>query len=144
MAPKAPVRAPSLADKYVAKDFFTYGIAITSSLAPAAQAPANFTLNADSDFLWQKASIASVTGGFLDQLPNLTILITDTATGRQLSNVALPVANSFGSGQLPFILPQPKVFQARSSVQVTVVNIDGATTYTSIYLSFIGTKLFLR
>jgi hypothetical protein len=46
--------APS---KYMAKDFFVYQIGPFGALAPAAQLPGNVTLDADSDFLWQKFNV---------------------------------------------------------------------------------------
>jgi hypothetical protein len=76
-------------------------------------------------------------------LPNVTILITDTSSGRALMNQPAPLSSLFGTGQLPFILPTSKLFQSRGSVQVSITNLS-TTVYTNIYLSFIGTKLFLR
>jgi hypothetical protein len=54
---------------------------------------------------------------------------------------AVPVVNLFGIGEIPFILPVPRIFKARSSITVAVANFSAATTY-NLRLSFIGTKLF--
>jgi hypothetical protein len=59
-------------------------------------------------------------------------------------NAPIPLAALAGSGQLPFILPTPKIFQARGTIAVQLANVTAGDTYSSIYLEFIGTKLFLR
>lgn len=141
--------APARQSKYMAKDFFTYTIPFVAALAPSGQTSGNFTLDADSDFLWQKfaayAQVASDGTTVSNEiLPGVTIIITDTASGRNLMNNPVPLASLSGSGRLPFILPTPKVFQARGTVQVQLSNITDGVTYSQIYLAFEGTKLFLR
>lgn len=135
--------------KYFAKDFFVYQIGPFSSLAPSASLPGNVTLDADSDFLWQKFNVFATTGNdgatqSTQVVPALTITIKDTSSGRDLMNSAVPLPALAGSGQLPFILPTAKIFQARGTISVNVANISDNATYTGIYLSFIGTKLFLK
>lgn len=135
--------------KYFAKDFFIYQIGPIASLAPAASQPGNVTLDADSDFLWQKFNVFATTGndGTTSAnaiVPALTITIKDTSSGRDLMNAAVPLPAMAGSGQLPFILPTAKIFQARGTIAVNVANISDNATYTGIYLAFIGTKLFLK
>lgn len=139
-------QAPS---KYFAKDFFVYQIGPLASLAPAAQLPGTVTLDADSDFLWQKFNVFATTGNdgatqATQVVPALTITIKDTASGRDLMNAPIPLPALAGSGQLPFILPTAKIFQARGTISVNVANVSDNATYTGIYLVFIGTKLFLK
>lgn len=138
--------APS---KYFAKDFFVYQIGPFASLAPAATLPGNVTLDADSDFLLQKFNVFATTGNdgatqSTQVVPALTITIKDTASGRDLMNSAVPLPALAGSGQLPFILPTAKIFQARGTISVNIFNVSDNATYTGIYLTFIGTKLFLK
>ncbi len=135
--------------KYFAKDFFAYVIGPFASLAPAAQLPGNVTLDADSDFLWQKFNVFATTGNdgatFDSQVvPAITVTIKDTASGRDLMNGPIPLPALAGSGQLPFILPTAKIFQARGTISVNIVNVSDNATYTGIYLTFVGTKLFLK
>ena len=106
------------------------------------------TLDADSDFLWQKFTVYADVGddgqaADTAVVPGITITIKDTASGRDLMNNAVPLAALAGNGQLPFILPTPKIFQSRGTIQVNVQNITDNITYSSLYLEFIGTKLFL-
>lgn len=137
--------APS---KYMAKDFFAYVIGPFGALAPAAQLPGNVTLDADSDFLWQKLTVFALIGNAGETeatqvVPGITLTIKDTASGRDLMNGPIPIPALCGNGQLPFILPTPKIFQARGTIAVNVVNVTGDDTYTNLYITFIGTKLFL-
>ncbi len=139
-------QAPS---KYMAKDFFVYQIPFTSALAPGAQAQSNVTLDADADFLWQKFTGYAAVGSdgqtaSARVVPGVSIIITDSASGRQLMNGAVPLGAIMGTGELPFIMPTPKIFQSRGTITVQLQNLTDNTTYSQIYLDFVGTKLFLR
>jgi hypothetical protein len=130
---------------YFAMDYFTYGVSF-AALAPAGTATGTFNIEADSDFLWSKAAFqadiaAAAFTASAQPVPNVTVLITDTGAGRQLMNVAVPLATLFGTGQLPFILPRQRRFASRSTVNVSLTNYDAAVTY-NVRLSFIGQKAF--
>lgn len=138
--------APS---KYMAKDFFVYQIPFTSAIAAGGQATNQVTLDADADFLWQKFTCYAAVGsdGQTEStrvVPGLSVIITDTASGRQLMNSAVPLAALIGTGPLPFILPTPKIFQSRGTISAQLQNLTDNTTYSQVYLAFVGTKLFLR
>lgn len=138
--------AMNTGDPYIARDFFTYVIALTTPIAPAATQAGNVTLDADSDFVWQKftayADIGDAGQTLADGvIPGLTLLVTDTASGRSLSNVPVPLAAYSGNGQLPFILPTPKIFKASGQITVNLLNISDQT-YSSVYLCFHGQKGF--
>lgn len=141
---------PLLRDsRYVARDFFVYEINLTTALAAAGSAPGSVNIDTDSDFFWQKStahvSIASgATIQSTENIPELDITIKDATTGRDIMNLQTPIRNIFGTGEIPFILPVEKYFGARSQLSVTVYNVSAATTYSSIKLSFIGIKAFLR
>lgn len=129
------------------KDFFVYNIDYPS-IAAGASASGSINVQADSDFQVQKLTyIADLAGGAQTDssrvVPLLTVLITDSGSGRQLMDRAVPITAIFGTGQIPFILPQPKIFIARSTVTVSVANYSAATAYL-VRLSFIGTKIFRR
>lgn len=130
---------------YVAKDFFIYALTFTG-LAPGVSATQNLNIQADSDFVLQKLTYGSdiAAAAVTDStrvIPLATVLIVDSGSGRQSMNAAVDLASIFGVGEIPFILPQPKVFLAQSNVAITVANISAATTY-NIRLSFIGLKGF--
>lgn len=130
---------------YKFKDFFIYEIDF-AALAPAASATAQLAVQADADFIWSKAAqmsdIAAAAETVSSQvIPLASVLITDSGAGRQLMNTAVPIFNIFGNGQIPFILPRPRIFRSQSVVTVQVTNYSAATTY-NIKLSFIGEKGF--
>lgn len=131
--------------QYVFKDYFTYGLTFLA-LAPAGTATGQIAIQADSDFIWQKATFfadiaaASQNMGTL-LVPLVSILITDSGAGRQLMNTAVPVTTIFGTGEIPFILPRPRIFRAQTVLSVQVSNFDAAVTY-NLRLSFIGEKGF--
>lgn len=128
------------------RDPYTYS-AYFASIAPGSQQDYTINIKADADFAWLKGmhfcdlAGAAITWG-TRIMPICTVLITDAGSGRQLMDQATPIANLFGNGDLPFILPQPKVFARSSSLTVTVKNYSAATTYTNLYLSLHGTLLF--
>lgn len=127
------------------RDIFTYTINF-ASLANAANATGQFTIEADSNFLWQEASyqadvaLAAVTDSSRI-IPLVNVTIQDSGSGRQLMNTATPIPNIFGTGELPFLLPTPRFFRAQTTVSINVSNYSTATTY-NLRLSFIGTKFF--
>lgn len=127
-------------------DFFIYEVDFTAGIAAGTTGNSSFTVQADSDFkLLKTCYFADIAVGALTDstriVPLATVLITDQGSGRQLMSAATPIPNIFGTGQIPFILPVPKIFAAKSTVGVSVVNFSAASTY-NIRLSFIGVKLF--
>lgn len=127
------------------EDFYVYDVDFFS-LAPGASDNGNIQIQADSDFKWERAAFfASIAGGAqtLNTLvmPLITLQMTDTGSGRNLFQTPIPITNVFGTGQLPFVLPLPRIFRARSSITFAVTNTSAATTY-DLNLSLIGYKLF--
>jgi len=126
-------------------EFFSYSILFTG-IAAGGSSSGNINIQADSDFKIQKLTYfadiaAAAQTADTRVIPLATVLLTDSSSGRQLMDSAQPISNLFGTGEIPFILPTPKIFQARSTLTVQVNNFSTATTYT-IRLSFIGAKLF--
>lgn len=141
-----PVQQPSQANvSQTIKDFYIYRTTYDALTEGTSQSD-NFTVEADSDFMLHKLAYFADVGqdGFTEAtriIPLATALITDTGSGRQLSSGAIPIPSYFGSGRLPFILPAPKLFLARSVVQVQVENFSDDTEY-NLKLAFIGYKIF--
>lgn len=132
-------------DNAIKKDFYIYEEDF-SSVAAGATSTGNINIQADSDFVLQKlayfADIAAAAQTDSTRvIPLMTVQIKDTGSGRDLLETAAPVSNVFGSGRLPFILPTPKLFLARSTIAITVTNFDADSTY-NLRLSFIGYKVF--
>jgi hypothetical protein len=131
---------------YAARNFFTYESDITATLNSATGTNLTFNIAGDSDFFWTKFSAFATVGGAAtlrgqDQLPYVTMLLINTTTGRQYSNVAVPLPNMAGTGELPFILPQITMWQRKSTIQVQLQNV-GNVNYSALNLSFMGIKAF--
>lgn len=127
------------------RDFFIYELDF-SGIAPGQTQTNSFTVQADSNFLWQEgcffADVAAAGQTNNSRvLPLCTFVILDTASGRQLSSNPVPVVSQFGYGSEPYTLPSPRFFRANSQVTVNLTNYDAAQTY-NLKLSFIGTKFF--
>lgn len=107
----------------------------------------NLQIDADSDFELIKLSAQCNTNGS-DTLLTLdavqaTVMIVDSGSGRQLMNIPAALNTIFGTGQLPYILPQPRIFKARTNIAFTVVNTSVGTTY-DLRLSLNGRKIFAQ
>lgn len=131
--------------KYNAFDFFIYEVDF-SALASGASQTNSFTIQQEADFLLTKITLQADIGaaGQTEStrvIPLATIMINDTGSGRNLMSSAVPLANIFGTGGLPFILPRQRLFVASSVVNITLTNFGAANTY-NIRLSFIGEKAF--
>lgn len=123
-------------------DFFVY--MPDPLLIPAGGTVAqNLIFDQDGDF-----SVQKLTGLITDQgnppvvQANPTALVQWRAggSGRDVFHEPIPFSALFGTGQLPFILPVPRVVLRGSTVIWTVTN-QSATAYT-IYLCMIGKKTF--
>lgn len=135
--------------KYMAKDFFVYEMNFSGALAAAGSTPLTVTIDNDADFEWMKASYHGTVGNdgttrTAEQIPEVNVTIRDTTSGRDLMNLPVAARNIFGSGEIPFILPVTKIFPARSTIQMTVVNASDNLTYSTLLFSFIGAKLFFK
>jgi hypothetical protein len=131
---------------YFARDFFVYEVDVLA-LGPGQSTTQTFTIQADSDFLWTKGAYyvdnGSAPTASTRILPQCTVLIQDTGSGRNLMSSAVPVSSLFGTGELPMILPRQRLFVARAQVQVVMSNFNTVDTY-NMRLSFIGEKAFRR
>lgn len=139
--------AEQISSRYVARDFFVYNT-VHSAVTSGTSNTQTIQINADSDFQIEKLSFfadiaAAGQTASSRVIPLVTVLMVDTGSGRQFSDQAVPVNSLFGTGEIPFVLKQPKILMARTSMSVTIVNFDAANAY-NIRLSFIGSKLFLK
>jgi hypothetical protein len=125
-------------------DFYVYSVSFQDLLSSQTQT-SSIQIEADSDFQIVKLTAKPFqnlsTVSAIEASP-FTVLLTDTGSGRQLMNTAVSVPSLFGSGELPFILPDPKLLYARSVLAITVSNLDSVNNYAFLQLSFIGRKVF--
>lgn len=114
--------------------------------AGATNVPFQIGIQADADFLVLNQTYDCNTANAARTLntlvvPNVLVTITDTGSGMQLMDAATPVTNIFGMGYDAYVLPSPKLFTAKSTIQVLATNIDAAAGY-NLRLSFNGVKLY--
>lgn len=117
-----------------------------SSVAAGASATYTVQIQADSDFLVEKTAYHADSAGAAQTdssrpIPNVLVTVVATGSGKQLSNVGVPVPSVFGYGALPFILPQPYFVPASSVIQLTVQSFEAATAW-FLTFSFIGRKIY--
>ncbi len=139
------MKHPTTGKEVINKDFYIYQSDI-ASIAPGANATDTISIQADSDFVLQKLTVfADVAGAAQTDssrvLPLVTVQLTDTGSGRQVFSDGVPIPAIFGTGALPFILPNPRLFRANTTIALSYANFDAALTY-RIYLQFVGLKLY--
>lgn len=136
------------AQRWFSEDFFVYAFNFTGAPAlPAAMAnPQTQTvlIEADSDFEWITsngyATTAATAAGVVNANVNLTF--KDGATSRQLSSSPYSWGSAMGNNGLPFVLPIPRIFKAKSPVTVTGQNYDSTTNYFNPFVTMHGRKIF--
>lgn len=126
------------------KAFYSYSM-VFDSVAPAGQATDSFNIEANSDFIWTKATYFAVdeAGPALTQtnasrvIPSMTIELIDTGSSYQLFSEPQPIPNVFGTGRVPFLVNPAYRFSKNATMRGVVVNFDTVVTY-SLRLSFVG------
>lgn len=135
---------------YVFRSLYIYEVDILANypagLAPGQSANLNFNVAKDSDFFWTKFGVLATVGGAAtvpEELPYVNMTLINATNGRQYMNNPVPLVNIAGSGRLPFILPIATLWEALTTIQITLQNV-GDDTYSNLQLSFIGIKAFLK
>jgi len=136
-------QAPQQARKII--DFYAYVVSF-ASIAPGATGNGSFNIDVDSDFRLEKLTyLAAIAGAAQTRsswvVPLITVDIKMTGSSRAFSSAPIPIPALFGTGEIPFILPTPKLLGKNTTVSIALANFDAASTY-SLYLAFIGTKIF--
>lgn len=127
--------------KKVKLDPFTYGVNFPTFLANSTRI-LPIPIQSDSDFLWVgTTSTVFTAANTLDPAPDMVFSILDAGSGRQLQNINLTFIGNTGTGQLPYVLPEPKIFSGNGVIQVTVVDRSGVQKL-NVDLLFLGFKIF--
>ena len=108
-------------------------------------AVSSIQIDAGIDFYWVATTyMADVTADdpveeSTIQIPLVTLLINDTGSRKNLQNQATPLPCMAGSGERPYRLIKPRLFQASSTINFTWTYYGaGAITYANIYLALHG------
>jgi hypothetical protein len=146
--PAGQVAATTFNPRENGSDYFWYQAAVAglSTAAPAQNAIIN--LDADSDFycvaLTTISDIAGAAYTESTQPVNLCkVLITDTGSGKALSNGPLTIGAMTGDGKRPYRFVRPRVFIANATIQLafSIGNQAAGTTY-NIQIIFHGYKVY--
>ena len=133
--------------RYAWADFFIYSTDPVGFTLTAGQSSNRvIQLDADSDFNVMRitgyAEAAGSTFPLSDsQMPQITVNLADGMTSRNLFNNPLPWGALIGSGRLPFVLPQYRVFTKNGTIIIGLANF-AAVTYNNIVIALEGVKLF--
>lgn len=129
------------------EDFFVQVVNIGTVAASPAAWNANFVVQADADFEWIMSTWSANVDGQAAQnwsdalVVGLTVQVNDGGSGRILFTAPTPISAIAGSGKQPFILPVPRIFQSKSTVNLNGTNIS-ASQYDNVFLNMIGRKIF--
>ena len=135
------------ARKQFTLDPFTFVISFLP-LTASNTSTGQFITQADSGFAIVKTAftIASDVSVFVANIsdtpkyaPQL-ITLSDSGSGRDLSNAPVPINTYFGTGERPFVWCRPKVLDPNSTFTARIQNL--VATAFNIRLSFHGFKIF--
>lgn len=117
-------------------------------LAASNTATDNFLTQSDSGFAIVKtcATVASNVDVFVANISDTpayapqVITLSDSGSGRDLSNAAVSIGSLFGSAKDPFVWCRPKVLDPNSTFTARIQNL--VATAFNIRLAFHGFKIF--
>lgn len=127
---------------YLIQSYFVYSLYFPA-VASSGTATAQLNVQADADFLIQSVSFTAIDNVTNAQISNpvCIVQITDSGSGANLFDRAIPLLNFAGTAQLPFILPVPRLLSKNSTLTGTLTN-NVVTNAINYYVSFHGKKLF--
>lgn len=129
------------------EDYFWYGARVTGLSSVAPNGTSIINIDADSDFYCVAFSYqADVAVAALTEstniIPLVTLQINDTASGKALSNIPLPLAAMAGDGKRPYRLVRPRVFASNGTVQLQWQSFVAAGTTYNITFLMHGFKVY--
>lgn len=146
--PPESIFAPSGGTSYVVpgpRDFYSYaqratGLAAggTTSLTYQIEADSYFYLNA---LMYQVDEAGADVTYSTNPLGLITVVLFDSASGRQLMANPVPISAIAGDGRHPFRLPKPRRFAPTAQITATLVNYSAGTTY-NVSLVLSGFKVY--
>ena len=132
-------------------DYFAYSMLIDVGASTTAQG--QFLVQNDSAFAitntayvatdQSDAAIAELQpfgSGLTTGITDVIVSLTDTGSGRQLSDARIPIDTLFGTAQRPFFWPRPKLLPPASTFQASVQNLLAVAM--TLRLTFHGYKIF--
>lgn len=104
----------------------------------------------DSDFecraiCYHMDSAAGQQASNTDPIPNITAMLTDSGSGRQLMSAPIPLgllASSDSPQATKVELPWPKIFTRNSTISLQLTNFDAAVATNVVRVVMAGRKIF--
>jgi len=125
------------------KDFFTYGTSFLPILA-GASLTTTVQINTDADFLLVMV-VGLARNAATEALvanPTLTAQLSSGSSGRLYSNQALEWDTLYGTAQLPFVCPYPKVITAGDQLSTQLNHTVAGGTNLNVRIAYHGVKIF--
>jgi hypothetical protein len=129
-------------------DYFWYQTRVTGLASVALAATGIINLDADSDYYAVGLStVTDIAGAAYAEstapLPLVTALITDTGSGKALSNGPLLIPGMTGDGKRLYRFVRPRVFMANATIQISFnAGFMAAGTTYNIQFIFHGYKVY--
>lgn len=125
--------------------FFAYELTCASLAAATGADSKSFNVNSAYDFYWFKSAAFVYDSNGLGvstlQWPMLEVQLQDGSTTEQMTNQAAAINSLFGTGEIPYILPQPHFIAAGATFTAKVNNKHASIVY-SVRLQFQGVHVF--
>ena len=135
--------------QYIGREFFAYTpnpvVAEISDATPSVQL--TIPIQTDSDFeLFEIMQATDIAGAVQTEstrvIPLVTMTISQSGSGIDIFPNPVPLGSIAGTGGLPFILPESKIWPANASMLITLQRYAVSGTSYNIRLTFAGRKLF--
>lgn len=128
-------------------DYFWYSNRVTGLSSVSTTATGLINLDSDSDFYCVGMSYtADIAAAALTEstnvLPLITVLITDTSSGKALMNTPVPIPSIMGDGKRPYRFVRPRVFPANGTIQLAYTAYVAAGTTYNITVTLHGYKVY--
>jgi len=128
---------------FYTEDYYGYVFNL-ATLAAGATEQVTIVAEADSDFEWITATSSvmyNTTTGAPNVSPEVDIQVMDGGSQRNLFSNPINLLQIMGYGLFPFILPQTRLFTAKTPIVVTFTNYD-ANPYNNLFVVMEGRKIF--
>lgn len=128
------------AEGYIKTKFFTFNR--TENAVTTSGVSDTFLISNVSDFLlWYINGSVFQPAGMIITGPDLLLNLQDSNTGWMFSDNPVHWMQTVGSAQNPYILPDPRLLEANSSISMQITNQTGGTL-AQINLALMGLQVF--
>lgn len=126
--------------------FYTYAAFFTAIPAGGGSQSQTITIDQDADFDAVMQSFFAYEATADNQtdatriLPNATVEMFTQDT-QKMTNIPVPIAALFGSGEAPMVLPRARRFEKQTLITLKVTNNDPSAVL-NLWLNLIGNKVY--